>query len=343
MVHSASVTSWPSNFEKIYLSRHLIFLVFGVLVGWICALLPSRIWFHLAPWLFFISLILLGLVLIPSVGVKINGARRWYRFGPLSLQPSEIVKVTLPLFLGRIVTELRSRNEWNHLLKGTIPLMVPPLLVLPLVVLEPDLGTTIFLALGVGVLLWIAGWPLRNFLLSLLLVVPAVGILISMQPYQKQRIIGFLETWENINKAPYQVKQSLMSLGNGGVYGVGIGKGWQKLSFLPEANTDFVFAVLGEELGLIGTLSVVILWVAVYLSGFKLLSNLSNQSYEKLVALTLLTQIVMQAALNIAVVTAMVPPKGISHPLMSYGGSNLVMTLVAVGVIVGCSKSQPAD
>jgi cell division protein FtsW len=164
-----------------------------------------------------------------------------------------------------------------------------------------------------------------------------------MKPYQQRRIAGFLESWANFDDAPYQLKQSLVTLGAGGLHGVGLGRGWQKLSFLPEANTDFVFAVIGEELGLIGTLSLIALWCGLYLSGLRMLNHLDRSRFAYLASFTLLTQLTGQAMLNIAVVTAMVPPKGISHPLISAGGSNLVVSLLAIGIVLSLSRNDVAS
>jgi cell division protein FtsW len=155
-----------------------------------------------------------------------------------------------------------------------------------------------------------------------------------------QRISGFVETWADWTQAPYHLKQSLVTLGAGGLWGAGLGKGFQKLSFLPEANTDFVFAVIGEELGLLGVLTVIGLWLAVYLMGLRLLSRLERSSFSRNAGLVLLTQLLLQVALNVAVVTALVPPKGIPHPLISYGGSNLVVSLVVIGILL--SLTPPA-
>jgi cell division protein FtsW len=160
---------------------------------------------------------------------------------------------------------------------------------------------------------------------------------VSLKPYQMQRISGFLAAWTDLSQAPYQLQQSLMSLGAGGVTGVGIGRGWQKLSFLPEANTDFVFAVVGEELGLIGTLGLIAVWIGLYIAGLRTLRHLPRTGFEYAAGFTLLTQLVLQAALNVAVVTAMVPPKGIPHPLLSYGGSNLVVSIVSLGIVLSLS------
>lgn len=222
-------------------------------------------------------------------------------------------------------------------------LPLPLACVVPLVFLEPDLGTSVFLILTAALLLWIAGWPLRNYLFFLLLGCPLFGVFLSMKPYQLERIRGFLATWRDVNEAPYQIRQSLMSLGAGGIKGVGIGKGWQKLSFLPEANTDFVFSVVGEELGLLGTLCLVVVWCGLFLTGYRILRRQPRISFEYVVGITLLTEFVLQAAINIAVVSALVPPKGISHPFLSYGGSNLIVSLSAMGIILSLASRASTD
>jgi cell division protein FtsW len=342
MVHSASITSWPTEFEQVYLSRHVTFLLIGVLAAGICSVLPARFWVRVAPYLFTTSAFLLVLVLIPGIGTKVNGAQRWLRFGTLSMQPAELAKIALPLFLCRLVCH--HRHNFNRWFAGTVPLLFPVLLMALLVMLQPDLGTAVFLAGGAVMALFVGGWPIRYFLLSGSIALPAVGYFISMKAYQLERITGFLAAWNDFDQAPYQMKQSLVSLGAGGFFGVGLGKGWQKLSFLPEANTDFVFAVVGEELGLLGTLSLMALWVGLYAVGLRLLRHRERQSFEYLAGFTLLTQLALQAALNIAVVTAMVPPKGIPHPLLSYGGSNLVVSLVSIGILFSLSRNrQPGE
>lgn len=159
------------------------------------------------------------------------------------------------------------------------------------------------------------------------------------KPYQLQRVKGFLETWQDWTQAPYHLKQSLVTLAAGGTWGTGIGRGGQKLSFLPEAHTDFVFAVIGEELGLVGGVGVLLLWGLLFLTGLKLLGRVEPGRFEHAAACTLLTQVVLQAVINVAVVTALVPPKGIPHPLLSYGGTNLVVTLTALGLIFSLTRS----
>ncbi|REJ72832.1 MAG: cell division protein FtsW [Planctomycetota bacterium] len=346
MVYSASITARPTEFEQVYLSRHLTFLSGGVCVGLTAAFLPSRFWRWAAPWLFGLTLILLAIVLVPGIGHRVNGAQRWLRFGSISMQPSEIAKVTLPLLVCWWLTprrnapdEIRSRfRSWLT----RFAVIVPIGLTLGLIVVEPDLGTAAFLGGIAGIALFLSRWPIRNFVISTLAVAPLATTALVLRPYQWQRIQGFLTAWRDIDLAPYQVRQSLTTLGVGGIHGVGLGSGWQKLSFLPEANTDFVFAVLGEELGLIGTLGLIALWTALFLLGLRLLAVQPVRSFEFTAGATLLTQVVLQAALNVAVVTAMVPPKGIAHPLISYGGSSLVVTLAALGIVVSMSRRDTA-
>lgn len=338
MVHSASITSRPTEFEQVYLSRHVVFMGVGLCAAVLAAWIPPRTWLRLAPALFWLNVLLLGLLLVPGIGTRVNGAQRWFRYAGFSLQPSELAKITLPLYVCCILQ--KRRDVLRSWFRGLLPPAFPILAIVPLVLFEPDLGTSLFLAATGGIALWIGNWPLRNFTLAALSILPALGYLVALKPYQLQRIKGFLTTWSDWSNAPYQLKQSLMTLGAGGVLGAGLGKGFQKLSFLPEANTDFVFAVIGEELGLVGTLTVIALWVGLYAVGLRLLSPLDEKSFAYHAGFSLLTQLVLQAMLNMAVVTALVPPKGIPHPLLSYGGSNLVVTLIAVGIVVSMSRAE---
>lgn len=341
MVHSASITSRPSEVEEVFLSRHLMFVAFGLVAAVAASRVPARWWQALTPWLFWGAFALLILVLVPGVGSKVNGARRWFRHGSLSGQPSELMKITLPLFVCYLAT--RRRDVLHTWIRGIVPVAYPLLIVVPVVMIEPDLGTALFLAsIGAGAL-FVCGWPVRNFLMAGVLAIPAIVAAVLHRPYQMQRISGFMETWADWTQAPYHLKQSLVTLGAGGLWGVGLGKGFQKLSFLPEANTDFVFAVIGEELGLLGVLSVIGLWLGVYVLGLRLLRHVERETFAYNAAFVLLTQLVFQVSLNVAVVTAMVPPKGIPHPLISYGGSNLVVSLVAIGIILSLTRQQTGE
>lgn len=336
MVYSASITARPSDFEEVYLSRQLMFLLVAVTAGTAAYFVPAKRWLQWAPLLQLGVLALLVIVLIPGIGTQVNGARRWLRFGGISLQPSELAKITVVLLVTAIVQRQRrsGRSWWQIVISVALVTGLPA----GLVFLQPDLGTSLFLVLAAAIVMWLSGCPLRYFVAAGAAAVPLATGLLILRPYQWQRIQGFLTTWSDASQAPYQVKQSLTSLGVGGLQGVGLGGGLQKLSFLPEANTDFVFAVIGEELGLVGTLGVVLLWITLLICGFCMLRVLKPGSPERIVATTLLTLLALQAIINMCVVTALAPPKGISHPLVSYGGSSLVSSLVGIGIVLSLCR-----
>jgi len=341
MVHSASITSRPTDVEQVYLSRHVIFLTVGILAAVLCGQLPASFWHRAAPWLFMGTLLLLAAVLVPGIGTKVNGARRWIRLPGFSLQPSELAKITVPLLICRLLCN--RRHQLTHLIRGTVPVLFPLLIAIPLIVLQPDLGTSLFIILGATVALFIGGWPKRYFLAGALCAVPAVVGVVMWKPYQLKRVTGLLATWADINQAPYQLKQSLTTMGAGGVEGVGLGQGWQKLSFLPEANTDFVFAVVGEEFGLIGTVALLLCWGFFCWAGLRIFRHLPRTDFRFIFGMTLLLQLPLQAMLNMAVATAIVPPTGIPHPFLSYGGGSLVVSLAAIGIVISLTRTDEQE
>lgn len=338
MVQSASLTSRPSRQDELFLTRHLLWLSIATTAAWCASRLTAEQLERHARTLFWCFALLITAVLIPGIGTRINGAQRWIRFAGLSLQPSELGRLILPMVAAAEV--LRQKRSGPFTLDGLPRTLLPLVLSIPLVVAEPDLGAAVFLTTGFLLALFFAGWPLRYFVLCGLLLAPAAAGLLVLRPYQLQRITGFIETWRDPTAAPWQIRQSLLSLGSGGLQGTGIGRGWQKLSYLPEANTDFVFAVIGEELGLAGTLTICFIWIVFYFTGRSVLAPLPRDSFAWVVGTTLLTQLVLQAMANIAVAVALVPPKGVPHPLVSYGGTNLLVSLAAVGMVLGLARSS---
>ena len=338
MVHSASLTSLPSRADTVFLSRHLSYLAIAVCCGFLAYRIPAD-WLRRHSGTMLIALgVLLTLVLIPGIGTRVNGAQRWLRFAGLSAQPSEFGRLVMPIVAAHIVSDMKRRNGFS--VKQIPQTLFPLAVILPLVIMEPDLGATVFLAMGYFLALFIGGWPMRYFLGCALLLSPAVASVAVLKPYQMQRITGFVTAWKDVTQAPWQIRQSLLSLGSGGLEGTGIGAGWQKLSYLPEANTDFVFAVIGEELGLSGTVTILVIWLGVFLTGRATLRHLRRDSFEWILGSTLVIQMMLQAMANVAVVTAMVPPKGVPHPFISYGGTNLLVNVVAVGLIAGMARDS---
>ncbi len=335
MVYSSSITSRPTDHEQVYFGRQLLFLAVAGVVAACAAAVPARLWRALAPLLFGITLALLVVTMLPGIGLTVNGARRWMRIGGWTFQPSELAKITLPLLVARTIC-----GPSPPFLKDLVRVGLPTAAVALIVIQQPDLGTTLFLAASAGLTLFYAGWPARRFLLAIGLTAPLLAGVVVLRPYQLKRIEGFAQAWLGEDEAPYQVRQSLTSLGAGGPLGRGIGRGTQKLSFLPEGHTDFVFAVIGEELGLAGTLGVIVLWSGFYITGARLLRRLPPAGFESVVGHTLLTSLVLQGAINIAVVVALLPPKGISLPLISYGGSNLLVSLLTVGIVLSLAREK---
>ena len=338
MAFSASMSSRPGVSSAGYIFRHLACVALAIPAAAIASRISPETWRRLAPWAFFAACVLLVLVLVPGIGARVNGARRWFRIAGLSLQPSEIMKLVLPVYLAVVLEQQRALKR--PFMSDVLRLLVPLGIVAVLCIVEPDLGSAVLLLTTGAIVLWAGGWPLKRMALAALLCSPSLLGLLFLKPYQQQRLTGFIDVWTAPERAPYQIKQSLLTLGVGGWFGEGLGKGWQKLSFLPEANTDFVFSVVGEELGLIGTLGVVGAWVGVYLTGLRILSSKHPRSLANIVGFTWLTMLVSQAALNICVVTALAPPKGVSHPLLSYGGTSLLVSIVIVGAFLGATREE---
>jgi len=336
MVFSATGFSRSLGLQTDYLSKHLVFLGLSTVLMLVVAWLPQKRLFRAAPWLFLIGLGLLLLVLVPGIGSRINGARRWFRIGPVSLQPAEFMKLLLPLFLAWWAQRTPQRWKWLHKAFGLLILLAIPLLI----ALQPDLGTAVLVFAIGGCFLFLSGWPWWLFAAGVGCFFPAVGLLMTYRPYQMARITAYLDALGQWELAQYQVKQSLLSLGAGGLWGTGLGSGLQKLSFLPESHTDFIFAVVGEELGLAGTCSLIGLWLILLVCGLRLVSRLADDPSRFALAGTLLLGIITQAAINVCVVTSLLPPKGISHPLLSYGGSNLLAVLLSFGLFLNLTRTS---
>ena len=330
-VQTASITTRQEGFEPIYLSRHLVNLALAVGLATWAAGRDAGFW-RRAVWpAAGLCLLSLLAVRVPGVGLSAGGATRWVRLPGFTMQPSEWAKVALPMLAAWWLHECGSR-------RAAAAAMAVGGACLALVLTQPDLGTTLLLAAGVGAALWLGGLRLRAFAAGALLLVPTVAAM-SLRGYQRRRVEGLVATWRDWREAPYQLKQSLIALAEGGWWGVGLGRGWQKLSFLPESHTDFVLAVVGEEMGFAGLAVVAGLWLAVLLSGLSLASRAGDR-FAGTVAAALVTMLALQASLNAAVVTAVVPPTGIPHPLLSHGGNSLLVTGLSLGMVV--SLTRPA-
>jgi len=319
------------------LFKQIVWVAVSLLVGGYAAIVNLD-WLRNRTILIF-GLCLLGLVLtlLPGVGVKVNGAQRWIGLGSLRIQPSEFAKIGMVLLLAKYFSE--EQRMIGSLVKGFI---VPSLLigsVCGLIILQPDFGTC-FLCGAVGaILMFQAGVGLRWLLPVAGLAVSVFSVLVYFDPVRIKRVTSFLDVEANANDSAYQLWQGMLAFGVGGVEGVGLGMGRQQMYFLPEAHTDFIFPVIGEELGLIATFFILIAFFILFFSvGVKL--RQVSRLHEYLLAMGSLLFVVLQAIINMGVVTGCLPTKGMSLPFISYGGSNLVVTFIFVGLIINVMRRK---
>lgn len=282
-----------------------------------------------------IALLLLVLTLVPGIGKMVNGSRRWLRYSFISFQPSELAKFVLVIYMSYYIAKKQERIR--DFLNGLVPAYVVCAVFLALVIVQPDFGTTMTMACVSGILLFIGGARLTHLGGTVLAAAPFVYFAVAQSAYRQRRIFSFLDPWADPQGAGHQIIQSFLAFGSGGIFGRGLGEGRQKLLFLPERHSDFIYAVIGEELGLIGALAVLVLFLIILWRGVRIGLRSSDQ-FSRLLALGITFLICMQGMINMAVVTGLLPTKGIALPLVSYGGSSLVITMAAMGVLLNISK-----
>jgi cell division protein FtsW len=319
-----------------YLVRQSIFAGVGLAALVVCARTPYGWWRRTAPTLLVVSTLLLAAVLV--IGPAINGARRWLPLGPFAFQPSELAKLALVAWLAAYLSRSRSRppSTLGELLK---PIGVVVGLSAMLVLLEPDLGTAVAIALAVGAMLLVAGSPMGLLARSGMIVL-ALGIgAIWFEPYRRDRIFSFFHPWNDAQGAGFQSVQALIGLGSGGPLGKGIGQGIEKIFYLPEAHTDMIFAVIGEELGLVGTVGVIVAFAAFCWAGLRIAVACPDR-FGSLLAAGITALIGAQAATNLAAVLGLAPVTGITLPFVSYGGSSLVVALAGAGILLNIAGAD---
>jgi cell division protein FtsW len=339
MVFSASAVVAGSRFHDsiYYLKRQLAWLMFGLLLLHIASRLDYMVWRQCAVPLLALTAVLLAVVLIPSLGTAAKGARRWIRLGPISLQPAEMLKLATVLYLAAYVT--RKQDRLGDLATGFLPPLVVVGVLAALVLAQPDMGTVVVIGTVTLGLLFLAGARWTHLLGVALAALPAAAILIVKSPYRRRRFMTFLSPWDDPTAAGFQVTQSFLAFGSGGSVGVGLGEGKQKLFFLPEAHTDFVLALIGEELGLVGTAGVMLLFALVVLKGFQIAGR-AREPFGRHLALGITLLLGVQVLINAGVATGMLPTKGLTLPLVSYGGSSLLISLLAIGILLSISRDR---
>ncbi len=284
--------------------------------------------------LLIVTLALLVATFLPGIGRTINGARRWIRLGALTFQPAELMKLTLIVYLSSYIS---SKGEWiRDFQHGLVPVFVVTGLFLGLTLLQPDFGTVMAMGIIVFIMLFAGGARPLHLGGVVLALAPLVYAAVAFKAYRLRRVLAFLDPWADPQGAGHQIVQSYLAFGSGGVLGRGLGQGRQKLLFLPERHSDFIYAVIGEELGLWGSVLVLLLFGVLLWRGLRIARK--TEGFTRLLATGITMLLCVQALINMAVVTGMMPTKGIALPLVSYGGSALVVTLAAAGVLLNISK-----
>jgi cell division protein FtsW len=336
MVYSAtSASAAIGGGNSVYfLKRQGLFALVGL-----AALVLARRWNyrrlrHLAPSLLLGSLFLLFFALV--AGHNVNGARRWIELGPATFQPSELAKLSLCIWT---VLYLARRPVPRTLGELTKPIGLVAAVFCALVLAEPDLGTVIAICLTIGAMLLVAGAPVRMLGAASAAVGAVVVLSIWLEPYRRTRIFGFLDPWHDAQGAGFQTVQAMIGLGSGGVFGVGLGQGVQKVFYLPEAHTDMIFAIIGEELGLVGVTLVIAAYAAFGWAGLRIALR-CRDPFGKALAVGITTLVCGQAALNLAAVVGLAPLTGIPLPLVSYGGTSIVVLLASVGILLNIGRSD---
>ncbi len=322
-----------------YLKRQAVI----VAVGMIVMLAASRIPYHWYRWaskpLLMVNLAALAMVWIPGLGVEFNGAHRWFRLGPFFIQPSEYAKVAWVLYLSGYCT--RKGDEIHDFTYGFLPPVVLLGVLAVLLIREPDLGTVVVLGMVTVWMMIAAGVRWRHLLMMAL---PAMGLgygFIYREPYRWQRVVAFLDPWTDPLDTGYHLIQSWIALGSGGLWGKGLGAGHQKLFYLPEPFTDFILAVIGEELGLIGVVVLVSLFALLILKGLQT-ARRAPDLFGGYLALGLSTLLLFQVLINMGVVLGLLPTKGLALPFISYGGSSFTASCLAVGMLIGIARAAEA-
>ena len=347
MVGSASMGVADANYGNpfYFFTRHLIYLATGLVVAAVVSQVPMETWNRYSYWLFLVALVLIVLVLIPGIGRRVNGSMRWIGVGGFTIQPSEILKfagvLAMAAYLWRRQEDVRS--GWMGFLK---PMAFAGLSV-ALMLAEPDFGASMVIVIALMAMLFLAGSPMALYLmLSGGILLGAIGIMVA-EPYRMKRLLAFTDPWADQYNSGYQLVQSLIAFGRGDWFGVGLGHSVQKLFYLPEAHTDFVFAVYAEEFGLVGVLLLLLAMVTLVMTGLRIgqRAERAGQIFSGYVAYGLSVTIGIQAAINIGVNIGLFPTKGLTLPLVSYGGSSLVMMFVVLAVLlrIDAEASEPQE
>jgi cell division protein FtsW len=317
-----------------FLIRHAMYLGVSLVAAFVAFQIPTRVWQQAAPYLFLSGIALLILVLIPGVGREVNGSRRWISLLVITLQPSELMKLFSAMYVADYT--VRKAALMSSFTRGFLPMLAVMLLVGGLLLREPDFGAFAVIASIAVSILWLGGINVRIFIGLLGMLVVGFILLIWSSPYRLQRITGFMDPWADPYGKGYQLSHALIAFGRGEWFGVGLGASVEKLLYLPEAHTDFLLAVIAEELGFVGVLAVVMLfaWLVIRAFGIAKEAILNDRHFSALLAQGIGVWLGVQATINMGVNMGILPTKGLTLPLLSFGGSGIVANCVALSILM---------
>ena len=316
-----------------YLKYQSIFFIIGIILMIIISKINYNFYYKYSNIILLSSLILLVLVLIPSIGSIRNGSRSWFGIGSLGIQPSEFSKISLIIFTSKYLSKSSTIK-----IKDIIPILLILLVFFGLIMLQPDLGTASIMFISIILILFIAGTPKRFFIVLGVLGILGVIGLIVIAPYRMDRITSFINPWKDPLGTGFQMIQSLYAIGPSGILGTGYLNSIQKHFYLPEPQTDFIFSIICEEFGVLGSIIVVSLFSILLYRGIKI-SNNSNDLFSKYLSFGIIFQLIFQAIMNLAVVVGLIPVTGVTLPFLSYGGSSLLISMISIGIVLNISRN----
>lgn len=339
MIYSSSYVwaSYKFNNKYHYLIYQIIFVIISFFISKIIIKIDLNLIKKNINKLLLIGLVLLILVIIPGVGVVRNGSRSWFSIGPLSLQPSEFIKIILIIFTAKYLEKYHSKI--NKIKDNLFPIIAILSIVILLIMLEPDFGSSMIIILSIISMIFISGLNYKFFSYIGIIGLIGVVVLIIVAPYRLARIVSFINPWSDPLGSGYQIIQSLYAIGPGGLFGHGLFSSIQKNFYLPEPQTDFIFSIFCEELGFIMASVVIILFIILFFNIYKI-SVCQDDLFKKFLSFGILSSLVIQTVMNLSVVVGLIPVTGVTLPFFSYGGSSLLTTVISISLILNISKSK---
>jgi cell division protein FtsW len=339
MVYSASSALALKKFgtDYYFLKRQALFSLMGIVAMVVCGHIPLKVYKSLTYPLLVLSMMLLILVQISNLGVTAGGATRWLSYKGFSFQPSEIARLAMVMYLAYSMSKKQEQIKDFYI--GFLPHVIVLSLFTVLIFMQPDFGSVVMLCAITWIMMFVGGVGLRYLLSSMLLILPIVYYVMVNADYRIRRLTSFLNPWEYPTDEGYQIIHSLMAFGTGGIWGSGIGRGYQKLFYLPEPHTDFIFSVIGEELGLVGVMIILSLYALILWRGISIARN-AKDAFTAYLATGITVAIVLQVCVNMGVALGLLPTKGLTLPFLSYGGTSLLINMASIGILMSIGAKR---